>query len=88
MASIESDAAVNWIPAAELLAYAPLTVGSGGAAAGRSASASARKEEGGRRDSCALMLMRCCCPDGAVALPLLALALALMTDTGCMCHSQ
>lgn len=26
----------------------------------------------------ALMLMRCCCPDGAVALPLLALA--LMTD--------
>lgn len=48
---IESDAAVNWIPAAELLAYA-LTVESGGAAAGRSASASARKEEGGRRDSC------------------------------------
>lgn len=44
----------QWIgfPAAELLAYALTTRGSGGAAAGRSASASARKEEGGRRDSC------------------------------------
>lgn len=52
MAGIESDAAVNWFPAAGLLADALTTVWSGGAAAGRSASASARKEEGGRRDSC------------------------------------